>query len=343
MEKLGEVRVLIVGYGNIGQAVLNHLPRYPDLELAGIVTRNPKRVSGRPEIQDPKIMVFDMSKQHWKNAGAQVAILCGGSKEDLPKQGPFFARFINTVDSFDTHGHIGPYVEEGTGQPMLGYRQMMHLSATDGHNTALICQGWDPGTFSIMRALFIACLGGAHTHAFYGLTERGGLSMGHSDALRRVPGVQDARQYTHAISVAIERVRSGENPSLTDGEKHWRQCFVVLEPGADKATVEEAIKSMPNYFAPFQTTVYFIPQEELNRKHAAMPHDGVVVAATKYGSMEFSNTWASNPEGTAGILLAAARAAVRLNKEGKTGAYTPLDVPMSYLLNMSDTEALKLV
>ncbi|HOF12554.1 MAG TPA: diaminopimelate dehydrogenase, partial [Treponemataceae bacterium] len=206
--------------------------------------------------------------------------------------------------------------------------------------------GWDPGTFSVQRVLGNAFIPGAKTYGFYGTSEKGGLSMGHSDALRRIAGVLDARQYTHAISESIEKVRRGENPSLKPGDMHWRECFVVAKEGADTAKIEEAIKTMPGYFAGYKTLVHFVSKEELETKHQGFPHDGLVIGAGTTGSgnparIEYTNIWGSNSEATASILVAHARAVYRLAKEGKTGAITALDIAPAYLSPQSREDLIK--
>jgi len=320
-------RLLIVGFGNIGRSVLRSLSNYPDFECVGVVTRSPERVAS--ELED--MLIYDLAQNDWKDCDADVAILCGGSKEDLPNQGPLFAKYFNTVCSFDTHAHIDNYIDE-SGKRQSGYYHIMDAIAKMNKHTAMVCHGWDPGTFSMMRALFTACLGEVRAEGFYGLTTGGGLSMGHSDALRTIPGVKDARQYTHAKPGAIEILKSNPDMLLGLGDMHWRECFIVAEDGADKDRIKELIVSMPNYFEPFDTTVNFISEEELDAKHSGMPHDGMVLATAEHGSMEFRNYWSSNPQGTAGILLAFARAAVHFNEDGLNGAFTSLEVPIKYLL-----------
>lgn len=339
-----KIKLLIVGCGNLGQSVRAAMSRYPDLECVGIVTRDPDRVKkivdAGPIFRSgglPASPVFSLyhKEEGWLNAGADVAILCGGSKEDLPFQGPYLASLINTVDSFDTHDHVNEHIDEVTNQPMLGHLRMMDIVAKQTKHTSHVCIGWDPGTFSLMRAYFTAILGGAKAYAFYGLTEKGGLSLGHSNAIRdNVPGVLDARSYTHANPKAIELARTGEGSTLTPRGMHWRENFVVAEEGADQAAIREAIVSMPNYFAPYETEVNFISQEEMNHNHPKnqMPHDGLVIAVGEAGVMEFKNIWKSNPAGTAGILLAYARATVRLNQQGIFGAFSALDTPVKELL-----------
>ncbi|MCX6712326.1 MAG: diaminopimelate dehydrogenase, partial [Candidatus Vogelbacteria bacterium] len=245
---------------------------------------------------------------------------------------PFFAHHFNVVDSFDTHGHIGPYIEEETGQPMLGHLDMVDSICRAHNQTGHICIGWDPGSFSLMRGFFKACLGNCQVHAFYGLSPKGGLSMGHTNAIKGLSGVIDARQYTHAKLEAIERIRNGENPNFSDRDKHWRECKVVLAEGANQADITKAIIEMPIYFAPYETTVAFVTQKELDIEKEDLSHDGLVIATGPAGYMEFKNTWVSNPLGTAGFLLAYARATHRANLAGHYGCFTVLDTPAADLL-----------
>lgn len=325
-----KTRVLLVGLGNIGRSVLQVLPEYPDLELVGIVTRRPTEIA--KEFRDIDVYDLSLPYTYATECCADVAIMCGGSKNDLPKQTSFFARYFNVVDSFDTHGHIGPYVEEGTGQPMLGHQEMVDSICRVHNHTGHVCIGWDPGSFSLIRALFRSCLGNCQVHAFYGLSEKGGLSMGHTNAIKRIPGVIDARQYTHAKPEAIESLRRGENPKLSDRDKHWRECKVVITPEIPRATVEEKIVNMPIYFAPYETIVNFVSQAELDLEKDDKSHDGLVIAVGPAGHMEFKNVWTSNPLGTAGFLLAYARATHRANEAGHYGCFTVLDTPVSALL-----------
>ena len=328
MSKGKKAKILIVGFGNVGHSVLQALPEYSDMECIGIVTRRPKVLAGK--ITD--IPIFDMNGLVWRNCGADVAVLCGGSKSDLMTQGPMVAKCFNTVCSFDTHAKIGDILDSATGKKTIGYYDLMNLASVQNGNTAMICQGWDPGVFSLMRALFNACLGKVRVYAFYGLSKKGGVSMGHSQAIRSIEGVLDARSYTHAIPEAIEWVRSGKNPDLKDGDMHWRENVVVAKEGADLKLIETQIATMPNYFAPFKTTVRFITQNEMDKEHTTLPHDGLVLAVSKHGIMEFGNTWSSNPRGTAGIMLPYVRAAIQMNKGGRYGAFTSLDVPVRMLL-----------
>ena len=318
---MAKIRVVVAGYGNVGRGVIAALKNNPDMELAGVVSRNPERVK-KSFSAAPVMPIAEIDS--WLAAlKPDVAILCGGSKDDLPKQGPMLCAKINTVDSFDNHSRIPEY-----------FRAMDETARKSGH-VSVISTGWDPGIFSLQRTLANAFLPGSRAYGFYGLGEAGGLSMGHSDALRTIPGVKDARQYTHAIPEAIEKVRRGENPVFTPGDMHTRECFVVLEEGADKDAIAAEIRSMPGYFAPYRTEIHFVSQEFLNEKCAGFPHDGLVVAAGTTGSgnaarMEYRCQWGSNPEATANVLVAHARAAARLVKEGRSGAFTILDIPPAY-------------
>jgi len=234
-----KIRVMIVGYGNVGRGVRLSLGKNPDMELVGIVSRSPERVG--KELPDVPVMAIS-DVEGWKKAfRPDVAILCGGSKNDLPQQGPEFAKYVNTVDSFDNHSRIPEY-----------FADIDAAAKASGH-VSVISTGWDPGIFSLERVLGGAFIPGARAYGFYGLGEKGGLSMGHSDALRTIPGVKDARQFTHAIPEAIERVRRGENPAFEPGDMHTRECFVVLEEGADREAVTKTILSMPGYSAPLAT------------------------------------------------------------------------------------------
>ncbi len=314
-----KIKIMIVGYGNIGRGVNLSIKLNHDMQLAGIMTRDPNRV--KKEINNIDIYKIDDYEALKKT---DVAILCGGSKKDLPEQGPIFAKYINTVDSFDNHSEI------------LNYFKVMDKTANESKHVSVISTGWDPGTFSLQRVLGNAFIPGAKTYGFYGLTEKGGLSMGHSDALRTIKGVKDARQYTHAIPEAIEKVRAGKNPVLKPGDMHIRRCYVVAEEGADKAKITKEIISMPGYFSPYKTFVDFVTQEELDTKFAGFPHDGCVIGAGTTGNsnkalIEYKNVWDSNPEATANILIAHARAAYKFYKEGKSGAFTILDIPATYL------------
>jgi len=328
MEK---IKVLVVGYGNIGRGVLLSLKNQPDMEVVGIASRSVERV--KKSVKDiPVVDINDPAA--FMALNPDVAILCGGSKNDLPVQGPEMVKYLNTVDSFDNHSCIPQY------------HASMDAAAKAAKHVAVISTGWDPGIFSLERTLANAFLPGARSYGFYGLSSAGGLSMGHSDALRTIKGVADARQFTHAVSESIDKVRKGENPDFTPGDMHTRECFVVLEEGADAVAIEAEIKAMPGYFAPYKTTVNFVTQEELNTKYAGFPHDGCVVAASTTGdnhpaTVEYRCTWGSNPEATANVLAAHARAAVRMSKAGDCGAKTILDIPPKMLSPLSYEELLK--
>lgn len=311
------IRVAIVGYGNLGRGVEKAVRQNQDMELVAIFSRRP---AGTVKVMDKNAAVLNVADAGKYIDKIDVAILCGGSATDLPVQGPQFARLFNTVDSFDTHARIPEY-----------YEKMDRIAREAGHLSA-ISIGWDPGLFSMNRLLFEAVLPAGSTYTFWGK----GVSQGHSDAIRRVEGVRDAVQYTIPVPEAMERVRQGENPQLSTREKHVRQCFVVAEDGADKERIAREIKEMPAYFADYDTEVIFISEEELKREHSAMPHGGFVIRSGKTGEghkqlLEFSLKLENNPEFTASVLLAYARAVHRLNKEGQTGARTVFDIPLSYL------------
>lgn len=326
---MNKIRIGIVGYGNIGRGVENAIAQNPDTELVAVFTRrSPESVVVRTpqakvvEIKDAKNYVNDID----------VMILCGGSATDLPEQGPQFAAMFNTVDSFDTHAKIPEYLDK------------VNKAATDAKKTSIISVGWDPGLFSMIRMLTGAILPVGNDYTFWGK----GVSQGHSDAIRRVAGVKNGIQYTVPIEASIERVRNGENPELTTRQKHLRECFVVAEEGSDKTQIETTIKNMPNYFSDYETIVHFISEEELKSNHSKMPHGGFVFRSGKTGVenennhvIEFSLKLDSNPELTANVLVAYARAAFRLNKEASVGAKTVFDVPLSYLSAKSHTEIIK--
>ena len=326
------IKIGIVGYGNIGRGVQVAIAKnnevFGDVVLSGIISRRPDQI--KKEVSGINVVGFDKCN----DIDTDVIILCGGSATDLPVQGPQFVKNFNTVDSFDTHAKVPDYFRE------------MDRTAKENNTVAIIATGWDPGTFSLERVLADAFIPGSKPYGFYGLSEKGGLSMGHSDAMRRVSGVKDARQYTHAIHETMENVRNGKNPTLKAGDLHWRECIVVAEEGADKEKIANEIKTMPNYYEPYKTTVEFVTQEELDKEHSGMPHDGAVIAVGETGDgnksiIEYRNEWASNPASTANILVAHARAACRLKKEGKSGAFTILDVPAGYLSGRSQEELLR--
>ncbi len=326
MEK---IKVGIVGHGNLGRGVEMAISHTNDMELKAIFTRrSPDSLTpltkGVPVYSVNDILNFKDS--------LDVLILCGGSATDLPVQGPEFAAHFNTVDSFDTHAKIPEYFEA------------VNQSAKESGKIGIISVGWDPGLFSIQRALFGAVLPTGKDYTFWGK----GVSQGHSDAIRRIEGVKDAKQYTVPVDTAIQGARSGQNPELTTREKHTRECYVVAEDGADLARIEQEIKTMPNYFADYDTTVTFISEEELKQNHSGIPHGGFVIRSGKSGFqsetnhvLEFSLRLESNPEFTSSVLVSYARAAVKLNKEGLSGAKTVLDVPVSYLSEKSNADLRK--
>jgi len=328
-----KINVTIVGYGNIGRGA--HLaignPDNSDMNLVGIISRRPEIVAN--EVRN--IPVFDANDEaSWRGLDADVAILCGGSAEDLPKQGPYFAQFFNTLDSYDDHPHIPPYHDKKTGKDMPGYFKDMDIPARESNHTSAISIGWDPGLFPLIKILSDSFFSGMKSYGFYGLEPRGGLSMGHTNAIKRLKGVMDAAQYTHAYPEAMKRVRSGENPDLKPGDMHWRECFVSVEEGVDKEGmkgIEKKIKKMPRYYKPYYTEVNFISQEEMDANHSDMPHDGVVIAAGTTGDghkvlMEFKVQWESNPEATASIMVPYARAVYRANQRGDYGAKTIINL-----------------
>jgi diaminopimelate dehydrogenase len=311
------IRIGIVGYGNLGRGVELAVKQNPDMRLAAVFTR---RAPGEIELKDSYVSVLHISEAEKMKAEIDVMIICGGSATDLPEQGPVFARLFNTVDSFDTHARIPEYFD------------MVDQAAKAGGRVGIISVGWDPGLFSMNRMVAEAVMPQGTEYTFWGR----GVSQGHSDALRRVKGVKGGIQYTIPIEEAIQKVRNGENPKLSSREKHLRDCYVVAEEGADKAVIEKEIKNMPNYFADYDTKVTFISEEELKQNHSAMPHGGFVIRSgvtreNNHHIMEFSLKLGSNPEFTSSVLVAYARAAYRLNREGQTGAKTVFDVPLGYL------------
>jgi len=311
---MGKIRVGIVGYGNIGKGVEIALSKASDMELTAVFTRrNPESVV----VQSENVMVCKYDDAPAMMDKIDVMILCGGSATDLPEQTPFMAKYFTVVDSFDNHGKIPE-----------------HFAAVDkeakaGGNVALISAGWDPGMFSISRVYGDAILPNGETYTFWGP----GISQGHSDAIRRVEGVLDARQYTVPIEESVQKVCNGENPELTTRDKHKRVCYVVAKEGADQEAIKKQIVEMPNYFEPYDTEVNFISMEELKEKHSAMPHGGRVLRSGTTGKndehvhvVEYSLKLASNPEFTGSILVAAARAAWKAKQKGMAGCITMLDV-----------------
>lgn len=318
------IRVGIVGYGNLGRGVELAIAQNPDMQLDAIFTRrDPASISSSVKaysIQDASKFTNEID----------VMILCGGSATDLPEQGPQFANMFNVVDSFDTHAKIPAYYEE------------VDAAAQASGKIAVISTGWDPGLFSLNRLLFEAILPVGNGYTFWGK----GVSQGHSDAIRRIAGVKDAKQYTIPVEAAVNRVRNGENPELSTREKHLRDCYVVAEDGADLEKIKHEIISMPNYFADYDTTVTFISEEELKANHSAMPHGGLVLRSGTTGEstkqiMEFGLKLDSNPEFTSSVLVAYARAAYKLAQNGQKGAKTVFDIPFGLLSPKSPAELRK--
>ncbi len=306
------IRVGIAGYGNLGRGVEFAIDQNKDMELVGVFSRrNPEDV----KLLNGNVPVHKMDDiQNFTNE-IDVLILCGGSKNDLPEQGPALSAMFNTVDSFDTHAKIP------------GYFEAVDVSAKPNGKVAIISVGWDPGLFSINRLYGEAVLTDGATYTFWGK----GLSQGHSDAVRRIPGVKGAVQYTIPVPDAVDRVRSGSLPELSTREKHTRDCYVVLHEGASEEEVKQAIITMPDYFTDYDTTVTFITEDELQRDHSTMPHGGFVIRSGKTGEgtaqvMEYSLKLESNPEFTSSVLVAYARAAYRLHQNGEAGAKTVFDI-----------------
>ncbi len=306
------IRVGIAGYGNLGRGVELALSQQPDMELVAVFTR---RDPTQLKLINADVPVYALSDAQHHKEQIDVLILCGGSKSDLPEQGPALAQWFNTVDSFDTHAAIPEYFAA------------MDAIARQAHTTAVIAIGWDPGLFSLNRMLGEAVLPVGETYTFWGK----GLSQGHSDAVRRVEGVKAGVQYTLPVEDAMNRVRQGERPDLSTREKHRRECYVVLESGADEAQVRERIVTMPHYFADYDTTVHFISEDELRANHSAMPHGGFVIRSGQSGAgtdqvLEFSLKLNSNPEFTSSVLVAYARATYRLSQQRDVGAKTLYDI-----------------
>ena len=316
----------IIGYGNLGRGVECAIKQNPDMELVAVFTRrDPQTV----KVLTPGVTVASVADvAEWKDK-IDVMIICGGSATDLPKQTPEYAKLFNVVDSFDTHARIPEHFAN------------VDAAAKAAGKVALISCGWDPGMFSLNRLYANCILPEGKDYTFWGK----GVSQGHSDAIRRVPGVKNGKQYTIPVEAALEAVRSGSNPELTTREKHTRECFVVLEEGADAAAVEQAIKTMPNYFADYDTTVHFISEEELERDHAGIPHGGFVIRTGQTGwngenkhVIEYSLKLDSNPEFTSSVIVAYARAIARLSNEGVSGCKTVFDIAPAYLSPLSGDE-----
>lgn len=320
------IRLGIMGYGNLGRGVEVALQDAPDMELVAVFTR---RDPSSVKILTENIPVVSVSEvENWKDK-IDVMILCGGSATDLPEMTPQYAKMFTVVDSFDTHARIPEHFAN------------VDAAAKAAGTIGVISCGWDPGMFSLMRVYANAILPDGKDYTFWGK----GVSQGHSDAIRRIAGVKNAKQYTIPVESALEAVRSGKNPELTTRQKHTRECFVVLEDGADAAKVEKEIKEMPNYFADYDTTVHFISEEELLTNHAGLAHGGFVFRTGKTGVnkehnhvIEYSLKLDSNPEFTTNVLVCIARAAYRMRQEGQTGCKTILDIPPAYLSPVSGEE-----
>lgn len=323
------IRIGICGYGNLAKGVELAVRNNDDMELVAVFTRrDPEKI----KIKTEGVPVCNVSRVTEFTDDIDVMILCGGSATDLPEQTPAMAKLFNVIDSFDTHAKIPEHFKN------------VDSAAKSAGKTAIISVGWDPGMFSLNRMYAGAILPDGKDYTFWGK----GVSQGHSDAIRRIDGVVDAKQYTIPVDSALEAVRSGSAPELTTREKHTRECFVVAKEGADLEKIESEIVNMPNYFADYDTTVHFISQEELNANHSGIPHGGFVIRSGKTGEngenkhiIEYSLKLDSNPEFTASVLVAYARAAYRLNKEGSAGCKTVLDVAPAYLSSKSGEELRK--
>ena len=323
------IRIGILGYGNLGKGVECAIKHNPDMELKAVFTRrDPSTLS----ILTEGAKVYSVNDAPAMKDEIDVLIICGGSATDLPKQTPEMAKYFNVIDSFDTHARIPEHFEA------------VDKAAKESGHIGLISVGWDPGMFSLNRLYANAILPGGKDYTFWGK----GVSQGHSDAIRRIKGVKDGKQYTIPVEAALEAVRSGKNPELTTREKHTRECFVVAEEGADLARIEDEIKTMPNYFDEYDTTVHFISEEELKRDHSGIPHGGFVIRTGKTGwndenshVIEYSLKLDSNPEFTSSVIVAYARAAYRMNQEGQKGCKTVFDVAPAYLSALSGEELRK--
>ena len=320
------IRIGILGYGNLGRGIECAIKQNDDLELAAVFTR---RAPETVKIQTEGVKVYNVADVEAHKDEIDVMILCGGSATDLPKQTPEYVKYFNVIDSFDTHAKIPKH-----------FANVDVAAKATGH-VGIISVGWDPGMFSLNRLYANAILSEGSDYTFWGK----GVSQGHSDAIRRIEGVKDARQYTVPVPAALEKVRNGENPVLSTREKHTRECFVVAEEGADLTRIENEIKTMPNYFADYYTNVTFISEEELKANHNGIPHGGSVIRTGVTGwnkenkhVIEYSLKLDSNPEFTSSVLVAYARAAYRMNNEGQKGCKTVFDVAPAYLCKQSGEE-----
>jgi len=320
------MRIGIMGYGNLGKGIECAIKQNPDMELVAVFSR---RDPSTVKILTEGVKVYHVDDAVKMKNEIDVLILCGGSATDLPVQTPEYAKYFNVVDSFDTHARIPEHYAN------------VDAAAKENGNIAVISCGWDPGMFSLNRLYANCILPNGNDYTFWGK----GVSQGHSDAIRRIEGVANAKQYTIPVDTALEKVRNGKNPELTIREKHTRECFVVAKEGADKARIEKEIKEMPNYFADYDTTVHFITEEELQRDHSGIPHGGFVIRSGKTGwneennhIIEYSLKLDSNPEFTASAIVACARAAFRMKKEGMTGCKTIFDIAPAYMSPLSGDE-----
>ena len=318
------IKIGILGYGNLGRGVEAAIKKNPDTELVSVYTR---RDPSTLRIKTEGVEVRSVAQLETGKEDIDVLVICGGSATDLPGMTPRFAALYNVVDSFDTHARIPEHFAN------------VDAAAKKAGKVGVISAGWDPGMFSISRVYADSILPDGRAYTFWGK----GVSQGHSDAVRRIEGVKDARQYTIPVKKALEAVRSGSDPELTTREKHTRECFVVAEDGADLAAIENAIKTMPNYFSDYDTTVHFITEEEMKRDHSGLPHGGSVIhsGTTSNGVkhvIEYSLKLDSNPEFTGSVLIACARAAYRMNRDGMAGAKTVLDIAPAYMSSISPKE-----
>ena len=320
------MRIGIMGYGNLGKGIECAIKQNPDMELVAVFSR---RDPSTVKILTEGVKVYSVDDAVKMKDEIDVLILCGGSATDLPVQTPEYAKYFNVVDSFDTHAKIPQHFAN------------VDAAAKENGNIAVISCGWDPGMFSLNRLYANCILPSGNDYTFWGK----GVSQGHSDAIRRIEGVANAKQYTIPVDAALEKVRNGENPELTTREKHIRECFVVAKEGADKARIEKEIKEMPNYFADYDTIVHFISEEELQRDHSGIPHGGFVIRSGKTGwneenshIIEYSLKLDSNPEFTASVIVACARAAFRMKQEGMTGCKSIFDIAPAYMSPLSGEE-----
>ena len=320
------MRIGIMGYGNLGKGIECAIKQNPDMELVAVFSR---RDPSTVKILTEGVKVYSVDDAVKMKDEIDVLILCGGSATDLPVQTPEYAKYFNVVDSFDTHAKIPQHFAN------------VDAAAKENGNIAVISCGWDPGMFSLNRLYANCILPSGNDYTFWGK----GVSQGHSDAIRRIEGVANAKQYTIPVDAALEKVRNGENPQLTTREKHIRECFVVAKEGADTARIEKEIKEMPNYFADYDTIVHFIKEEELQRDHSGIPHGGFVIRSGKTGwneenshIIEYSLKLDSNPEFTASVIVACARAAFRMKQEGMTGCKSIFDIAPAYMSPLSGEE-----